>query len=653
MIKKLKLRYLITNMALLSSTLMICLAVLFGIMYHSEISSSYTVMQEMLKDANMPSRPRDEIAPTAMKVQPELVSLSEENPQEQNSGQPEQQAPANDQNAWNPQQYWGNVPHYYAPYPPNSYWSNPQPENGTQEQNQDNQQNNNQQPAQQDYNQQQNQQQDNPQNNNQQQETAPNQNGYWGTPMPWNWWMYQQYPYNGYPYQQQEPQQTTPVTTYSAPVTTVHVHEYKPSFTFPFWFQTTTTVSETRPPETLPSVEEVRTERNQTQKIPATTETTAAPFAAAPVNTDTPNQTQQNENVNTTEPIIPIEEGKYVPDALIAEIDPNGNIEFYGGVDSQNPENDSLKTINKAMDSVRKRGSAAGTVDIGNRSYRYATQMDPTGNLRMILLDRSVEHSTLQKMVFVFMLITVFGLLVMFGISLTLANWTVRPIAVAWEKQKQFVADASHELKTPLAVISANTEVILANPRESVSGQSKWLNYIQSETMRMSKLISNLLSVARMDHESKSKLDIEPISLSDTVSNICLVFEPIIYENGKSLNTIIHRDIMFRAEEDNVKQLLSILMDNAVLHSVPKAEITVSLSKDAQGKIRLTVSNTAKDIPQEKLAHLFDRFYRVDTEGSPNGSGLGLSIAKSIVTQMGGKLSVTSENNLVTFTALF
>ncbi|MBP0987364.1 MAG: sensor histidine kinase, partial [Oscillospiraceae bacterium] len=89
------------------------------------------------------------------------------------------------------------------------------------------------------------------------------------------------------------------------------------------------------------------------------------------------------------------------------------------------------------------------------------------------------------------------------------------------------------------------------------------------------------------------------------------------------------------------------------LHSVPKAQITVSLSKDVQGKIRLSVANTANDIPKEKLEHLFDRFYRLDTEGSPNGSGLGISIARSIVRQMGGTLTVTSENGIVTFVAVF
>ena len=301
---------------------------------------------------------------------------------------------------------------------------------------------------------------------------------------------------------------------------------------------------------------------------------------------------------------------------------------------------------------MKRKGVPSGTVDIGEDSFRFLYQSDKDGNYRLVLLDRAAEQSTLKKLLFIFLLIAAVGLICMFGISLLLANWTVTPIETAWEKQKQFVADASHELKTPLAVISANTEVVLANPEESVADQSKWLNYIQSETMRMSKLITGLLSVARMENKRSMQELTDPLTISETVSNICLVFEPIIYENGKTMNTEIQPDLKICADEDNIKQLLSILLDNAVLHSVPKAEITVVLHQESDGQLRLAVANTAKDIPEHHLAHLFDRFYRLDLDGSPNGSGLGLSIAKSIVWQLGGTLTVTSENQLVTFEAL-
>ena len=354
----------------------------------------------------------------------------------------------------------------------------------------------------------------------------------------------------------------------------------------------------------------------------------------------------------TTAALVPVDEGHFVPDALVAQIGDDGSIESFAGNDSDGTDEEHIRKVHHAMDAVRERGAESGTIEIDDTSYRYLYQTDASGTAHLVLLDRTLEVSTLSRLLVLFFFITIAGLAGMFFLSMMLANWTVTPIATAWEKQKQFVADASHELKTPLAVISANTEVVRANPQESVAGSSKWLNYIQSETMRMSKLITSLLSVARMDQNSSAKNQVEPISLSEIVSNSCMVFDPIVFEHGKTLNSVIQKHVTIRAEEDNVKQLLSILLDNAVLHSVPNAQITVSLSKDAQGKIRLAVSNTAKDIPQEQLSHLFDRFYRVDTEGSPNGSGLGLSIAKSIVQQMGGTLTVTSENQLVTFLAV-
>ena len=636
MIKKLKRRYLITNMALLSSTLIVCLAVLFGFLYHSQIASSYAVMQEMMKQSEIPGGGKP--APHPPEAEPQAYTYSSGEPAVmelnydpnaqgggQNGGQQPWEGfdPSKMPNPW--EQPWM--------FPWMNPWANPwaQPwQNPNQNQGQD-------------PNAQGNQQQNDPNKedrNNYEEQKRPDDNRddeddriekrEEGRIPAHN----EQRPVETAPPQQREPRQT---------VTAVRPDEggrvkREPAETKP---AITTAPAETDP---VPPRQEAApaTKAPRSTEAP-TTQTTAAPAAAGQINTE-----------KRTEPpqIVPVHEGEYVPDAFMAQIDGEGNIEAYAGNDRAAEDDGGFRTIHNALDEVHRRGREAGTVEIGDNSYRFLYQPDESGSYRLVLLDRTLELSTISKLLFIFVLITAVGLLMMFGISVLLANWTVTPVAAAWEKQKQFVADASHELKTPLAVISANTEVLLANPAESVAGQSKWLSYIQSETMRMSKLITNLLSVARMDSKEERREQTPLLQLSEAVSNVCLVFEPIIYENGKTLNTVIQRNLTIRAEEDNIKQLLSILLDNAVLHSVPKAQITVSLSKDSQNKIRLSVANTAKDIPPEQLSHLFDRFYRVDTEGSPNGSGLGLSIAKSIVHELGGTISVSSENQLVTFTAL-
>ena len=657
MIRKLRRRYLITNMALLSGTLLICLAVLFGFLYHSEISSSYTVMQEMIRDANMPEPPmHEEAEPNAfygdagfIPLGYETPSCNEENREEraeetqnddrfcrdynegkssafQNNDQQNDYWKAPDQNDqsggnqyWDPngqQPQWPGYPGYpvYPVYPwpvypwPAYPWVSPYDPNWQWDPNQ--------------FNQQQGQ-------NEQQQEQSTEEQPVLTEPP------------------QTEPPQEEPQQDYTDPNQDPEEsaeHDTKPLLTRPrdaeHHSEDRSDTRPTRNPRTDPR------KSTTTEAVPEATQpaadTSEIPLASAPVTSS-----------SETQPVIPLQEGQYIPDALIAQLDDDGNISAYCGNDNEFTEDERFQKLHYAANEFKRRGTESGVMRIEDVSYRFMGKKDENGNFRLVLLDRTLEISTLNRLLFIFLMITVLGLLLMFGISMKLANWTVKPIAVAWEKQKQFVADASHELKTPLAVISANTEVILANPQESVAGQNKWLSYIQSETMRMSKLVSNLLSVARMDHNSDSKNSLRSIPLSEAVSNVCLVFEPIIYENGKTLNTIIQRNVSLMAEEDNIKQLLSILLDNAVLHSVPNAQITVSLSKDVQGKIRLSVANTAKDIPKEQLSHLFDRFYRVDTEGSPNGSGLGLSIARSIVRQMGGTLTVTSENQLVTFVAVF
>ena len=614
MIKKLRRRYVITNMILLSCTLMVALAILFGVLYRYQVESSYSTMNELLKESELPpsSPPKkpnrsDPTVNDAMGDQPSVVPLAEES------------GGGNDQ-WWQNNPYWGNPafmppPYWMPPFDPNQLppWM-----------------------------------QQNPGQENSQQGNDQNQNS---GQNPWEgWWGGGQNP----PQEQSQAEQEPPKQSESRNDRRNDERERK---------------TESSRPEQPRRQEHNQPDREQTTDLTEEVTTTAAASSSETTQTTasttkkqtttaasktTVKTTASTTETTTTEAVVAMDEGHFIPDAYVAKIDGDGNIESYAGnADKKHSGEDHFKRVHHAMDSIRKKGSESGTIELDDVPYRYLYQKDDSGSYHLVLMNRTLEISSLTKMLILFAVLAIVGLIAMFGLSNLLASWTVTPIAAAWEKQKQFVADASHELKTPLAVISANTEVILANPAQQVQDQQKWLNYIQSETMRMSKLITNLLTVARMDQKNQPAEAAKPLPLSETVSNICLVFEPVIYEHGKTLNTVIQRNVQMQADEDNIKQLLSILLDNAILHSVPKAEITVSLSKDAQNKIRLSVANTAEDIPQEQLVHLFDRFYRLDTEGSPNGSGLGLSIAKSIVQQMNGTLTVTSENRTVTFVATF
>ena len=637
MIKKLKRRYLITNMILLSCTLLIALGILFAVLYRSQIQSSYTVMHELLNESELPdSTSEGKPAPAVMTGLPSVQPLADGDywsgswgsaPQTTVTTASETAASTTSTTSWQPDEYfWQNyqaIPGWTMP--PYMYWYNPS----------------------------------NPWSYN------PYVDGQFPGYDP-NWWQNWQEQQNQQNQEEQVPQRddndhgqlVTTATSQSESRTTRRSEssEYRSMPTYPSWSSfpvwTSTRTETVSGSEARDSETEKKDSSGTTSAAAVTTAARSEKAAQTTAATSQKQEPVSSAEAKPEKPAVRADEGHFVPDAYIARVDENGNIESYAG-NSTKDEEEHFRTVHDAMDTIRRRGSDSGTLEIDEVPYRYLYQKDQSGSYQLVLMNRTMEISSLTRMLVIFILLSVVGLCLMFGLSAVLANWTVTPIACAWEKQKQFVADASHELKTPLAVISANTEVILSNPQEQVSGQSKWLSYIQSETMRMSKLITNLLTVARMDESKNASENAEPLHLSELVSNICLVFEPVIYEHGKTLNRVILRNVRLRAEEDNMRQLLSILLDNAVLHSTPEAQITVMLSRDAQGKIRLSVSNTAKDIPPEQLSHLFDRFYRLDKEGSPNGSGLGLSIAKSIVHQMNGTLTVTSENQLVTFVATF
>lgn len=373
----------------------------------------------------------------------------------------------------------------------------------------------------------------------------------------------------------------------------------------------------------------------------AQTTTQTVPPASVVTSTTVPSSESAESSVTTSTTT-------YLRGSIFLKVDGNNQIE---NITAPNGAPNTLSDMNNAIQQVLDQGENEGKIRLDDVEYRYRlVPEEGTKEFNLVLLDRSIELSTLSRLLFIFLIIAAIGLLILFGISVALANWAVKPVELAWEKQKQFVADASHELKTPLAVISTNTDVILANPEGTVREQEKWLHYIKDETVRMSKLVSNLLFIAKSDAK-KIAPTMAALNLSDLVSSVCLVFEPVAFENGKLLESRIQDDICFRCDEDKMKQLLTILLDNAVIHSADRAQITVSLSQDVQEKIRIVVSNNAADIPKDKLERLFDRFYRLDESRAKRtgGSGLGLNIARTIAQFHGGTIVANSENGIVSF----
>jgi len=320
---------------------------------------------------------------------------------------------------------------------------------------------------------------------------------------------------------------------------------------------------------------------------------------------------------------------------------------IYQYCDSENDE-----AVKKAAVQIFK---DRGKISIDKNKYRYLLKYNPPkDNYSIVFLDRTLEISTINRLLFIFIIITGIGLIFIFFISVLLANWTIKPVAKAWDQQKQFIADASHELKTPLTVISTNTDVILSNSSDTVESQSKWLNYIKNETIRMTKLVNSLLYIAKYD-ANETKILFKKINLSNIISSICLQYEPLIYENNKKLITDIDNNITIMGDEDKIKQLLNILMDNALKYSLNNGIIKISLKKNKQSNVYITVSNSSETINKEQLNKIFDRFFRIDSSRNrkTGGSGLGLNIAKSIVEIHKGSINVMNKDNITSFIITF
>ena len=220
------------------------------------------------------------------------------------------------------------------------------------------------------------------------------------------------------------------------------------------------------------------------------------------------------------------------------------------------------------------------------------------------------------------------------------------------ELRREFTSNVSHELKTPLAVISANLDVITSNPDETVAEQGKWFGYIRSEADKMSRLINEMLYIAR-EERTDSKTVMTELDLSEAAEGACLAMEAVAFEKGKTLITDIEPNVTVKGDKESLTRTINILIDNAVSHSSEHSEITVRLKK-SRGKAKLTVENQGKPIPKEDLQRIFDRYYRTDASRSRDtgGFGLGLAIAKTVAEKHGGSITAESDENRTVFTLI-
>ena len=245
--------------------------------------------------------------------------------------------------------------------------------------------------------------------------------------------------------------------------------------------------------------------------------------------------------------------------------------------------------------------------------------------------------------------VEVAALAVFFVISLFFSRWALRPVARAWTQQRRFVADASHDLKTPLTVILANTSIALEHPERSVASQSQWLESTQHEAEAMQGLVGDLLALAKMDEEEAAAQSgaarpaFEEVDLSDVLEGEVLQFESVAFERGVKLESQVEPGIELRGNEQRLRRLAGTLIDNACKYVDDGGAVDVSLSRSGK-QARLAVRNTGAPISPEDLPHVFDRFYRADKArtGGAGGHGLGLAIARAIAKEHGGTLTVSS-----------
>ena len=301
-----------------------------------------------------------------------------------------------------------------------------------------------------------------------------------------------------------------------------------------------------------------------------------------------------------------------------------------------------LEEINVLIPQIAAEGRGNGRVSVDGTVLEYKTRRYANG-CAVALGVFNAEHGMLQRLLIVLILIEIFALGLALLISLISANRSIRPVEDSYNKQKQFVADASHELKTPLTTINTNIDVLLSHEDSLIRDEKKWLLYIKTESERMAKLTNDLLYLARLDHGES--IIYGETSFSEAAESVLLAMEAVAFERSITIDERIDEGVNVKASPDQLRQLVMILMDNAIKYTPKGGRISVTLNggRDAVLKVR----NSGTGIDKEDMKQIFERFYRSDKSRAreSGGYGLGLAIAKAITESVGGEISVSSKRN--------
>lgn len=322
---------------------------------------------------------------------------------------------------------------------------------------------------------------------------------------------------------------------------------------------------------------------------------------------------------------------------ILVSVDSSGQVEIL-----QNPMNNlDEEALSELALTLENSSEDQGVVEA--YQLRYARRQMEDGSTRYALADVSVERGILRGQL-IHSLTTGLGASALFFLfSVLLSRWMVGPVERAWERQRQFVADASHELKTPLTVLLSNAEMLSNSGALTDEKNLRRLDHIQAESLRMKGLVEDLLTLARSD-SGRQALSLSPVNFSYIVTLSALTLEPMIYDQGRKMELRVEDNLMVLGDAVKLRQLTDILLDNARKYGAPKSSIEVELARSGKRDLLLRVVSHGTPIPPEELTMIFERFYRSDkSRGEEKGYGLGLSIAQAIVQDHGGRIWAQSD----------